>query len=428
MKKRILLAQYGLGHYRDLPDRLREGGCSVNDAATDAGGPGVLHAMPFDLAVLGLRPAVREDCALLERMLGAAPSTPVICLVPHASLEYVLHLFRLGACDVLVGPFQPAFLIDRIRSILAAGGRNLDLSRMRREARRLPGPRVWLEGKSPMYRGIIAQLKDAAIRSPPCTLLTGEPGTGKRVAARLLHCWSPRRPGPWVEWDLATAGPGRKIRSRRFRTIGDAVAAAAGGTLLLTHLECLSSAGQRELRTWLETAATPTAPEPPSPRARTAVVCSSCPDPTARNRGGRPREEWWRQLAAAQIRLPPLRSYTHDFPPLVDHFIGRLSEQLRKPVCGVDSETMGLLISHHWQGNLRELACVIEHGVLMCESEWLTVPDLPPYLIASHPRDRVDDRREAAGTGRRPRRAPPRGPVAPGCSMPEDRGTRPWDP
>jgi DNA-binding NtrC family response regulator len=80
------------------------------------------------------------------------------------------------------------------------------------------------------------------------------------------------------------------------------------------------------------------------------------------------------------IRLPALRERTGDIPPLVEHFLAKFNERLKKKVDGVDPDTMETLVAYPWPGNIRELENVIERAVLFCDAQKLGAGDLPPEI------------------------------------------------
>ena len=80
------------------------------------------------------------------------------------------------------------------------------------------------------------------------------------------------------------------------------------------------------------------------------------------------------------IHLPPLRERREDIPLLVDHFLARFNERLKKQVTGAEPEAIDRLISHQWPGNIRELENVIERTILFCEGPLIRLADLPGEL------------------------------------------------
>jgi len=92
--------------------------------------------------------------------------------------------------------------------------------------------------------------------------------------------------------------------------------------------------------------------------------------------GGNFREDLFYRLNVVPIRLPALRERTGDIPLLVEHFLAKFNERLRKHVVGVEPDAMELLVQYPWPGNIRELENVVERAVLFCDAEKLHPGDL----------------------------------------------------
>ena len=92
------------------------------------------------------------------------------------------------------------------------------------------------------------------------------------------------------------------------------------------------------------------------------------------------RDDLFYRLNVVPIHLPPLRERREDIPLLVDHFITRFNERLKKQVTGAEDEAIACLVSHNWPGNIRELENVIERTILFSEGPLIRMADLPGEL------------------------------------------------
>jgi DNA-binding NtrC family response regulator len=120
--------------------------------------------------------------------------------------------------------------------------------------------------------------------------------------------------------------------------------------------------------------------------------------------GGTFREDLFYRLNVVPIRLPALRERTGDIPPLVEHFLVKFNERLRKKVEGIEPDTMDTLVAYPWPGNIRELENVIERAVLFCDTVKLRASDLPPEIrgipaMANVPLPEADLQAALAGEG-----------------------------
>jgi DNA-binding NtrC family response regulator len=120
--------------------------------------------------------------------------------------------------------------------------------------------------------------------------------------------------------------------------------------------------------------------------------------------GGTFREDLFYRLNVVPIRLPALRERTGDIPLLVEHFLGKFNERLRKKVERAEPEAMEVLVQYPWPGNIRELENVIERAVLFCDTQGLRASDLPPEIrgipaMANVPLPEADLQAALAGEG-----------------------------
>jgi DNA-binding NtrC family response regulator len=94
------------------------------------------------------------------------------------------------------------------------------------------------------------------------------------------------------------------------------------------------------------------------------------------------REDVFYRLNVVPIHLPPLRERASDIPVLVEHFVGKFNERLKKQVSGVDADAMARLTAYPWPGNIRELENVLERTILFAPGPQIHARDLPPELNA----------------------------------------------
>jgi DNA-binding NtrC family response regulator len=92
------------------------------------------------------------------------------------------------------------------------------------------------------------------------------------------------------------------------------------------------------------------------------------------------REDLFFRLRVVEIWLPPLRERTGDIPLLAQNFLREFAAEMAKPVKDFTAETLEALINYSWPGNVRELRTAIEHAVVLCRGDRITVRDLPPSM------------------------------------------------
>jgi DNA-binding NtrC family response regulator/HAMP domain-containing protein len=239
---------------------------------------------------------------------------------------------------------------------------------------------------SPRMEPVLRQLEKAAA-SDATVLLTGETGTGKEVAAHLLHRLGPRVDGPFVSVHCA-AIPETLLESELFghekgaftgadqRRLGR-FEEAHGGTLLLdeiaeipleTQVKLLRVLQERRLRRLGGS-------EEIAVDVRLVTATNQSLDRAVA--GGRFREDLLYRLKVVTIELPPLRERLDEIPQLADRFLAM--RRAADPTCvvrGIEPAALDLLARHSWPGNVRELRNVIERAVVLGDGEWVRREDL----------------------------------------------------
>lgn len=235
--------------------------------------------------------------------------------------------------------------------------------------------------KSPLMKDLSNLIKDVAPVDSPILIL-GETGTGKELLANIFHNESRRSAGPFMAVNCG-ALPDSLLESELFgyekgaftgaskRHIGK-IEHASGGTLFLDEIESMSPAMQVRLLRVLQEKSLQRLGGNSEIHTDFRVIGATNTDPLELLNNGQLRSDLYYRLSVFQIHVPPLRDRVEDIPLLVQHFINKIRKNGRDYVRGVDEQTMQLLISVPWYGNIRELQNVIERAVMLSNSEVIT--------------------------------------------------------
>ncbi|MFA6110765.1 MAG: sigma 54-interacting transcriptional regulator [Candidatus Latescibacterota bacterium] len=259
-------------------------------------------------------------------------------------------------------------------------------------ALRVPGQP--LIGSSPAMDLLLAHLHQVA-GTQLTVLVLGETGTGKGLAARLLHDLSPRRTRTFIHLNCG-ALPEGIIASELFGhekgAFTGAVARklgrfelASGGTLFLDEIGDLPLDSQRVLLQVLESGTLQRLGGQETIRVDVRVVAATNRDLQQAIRQGSFREDLYYRLAAFVLQMPPLRERVEDLPLLVAYFAERFARHLDKPVPTLHPETLARLPRYPWPGNIRELEHLVQRAVLLCVDGVLR-PELLPLGGSQHSR------------------------------------------
>ena len=229
-------------------------------------------------------------------------------------------------------------------------------------------------GRSPAFQYVLNQIRIIA-KTDSVTLIQGETGTGKEVIARAIHNQSSRCQGPLVKLNCA-AIPGPLLESELFGhergAFTGAFAQTKGrfqmadrGTLFLDEIGDLPLELQPKLLRALQEQEFERLGSSQTIRVNVRVVAATNQDLAHLVANKQFRADLYYRLNVIPISLPPLRERVEDIPLLVEHFVQKFSARMGKPIDLIPEEVMGVLKSHDWPGNIRELQNFIERAVVL---------------------------------------------------------------
>lgn len=329
----------------------------------------------FDLIILDNRLGEARGLDWLARQREKGHTPPVVLISAFADLETAIQALQAGAADLLLKPF-------RANQLLNAALRSVEQSRLRAEnsllkrqlRRETAGPKPeLLIGASPAMAEIRAAVARVA-PLPSSVLLTGESGSGKETAARMIHALSDRAEKHFIPIDCA-ALPEDMVDSDFFGHVEGAFPGAKsrreglflqahGGTLFFDEITELPLATQAKLlRVIEERKIRPLGAERALP-VDLRLIFAAAPDLEARVAEGRFRADLYHRIDVLRLRMPPLRDRREDAPELARLFMERLSRRLGAPALPITPEVEAALKAQDWPGNLRELRNLIERALI----------------------------------------------------------------
>jgi two-component system, NtrC family, response regulator HydG len=333
-----------------------------------------------------MMPGVSGD-ALLRAVKAMSPETEVVLMTAHGTVESAVAAMKDGAYDFITKPLKRQAVVKSVRQAIEKASLVAENRALRaRLADLSPGDEGGLLGDAPTFRAVLDALRQAAPTSAT-VLLTGGSGTGKELAARLVHDRSPRAAGPFVPINCA-AIPESILEAELFGYERGAFTGAAarkegrferadGGTLFLDEVGEMSPAVQVKLLRVLQDGLVDRLGGTAPVRVDVRIVAATNKDLQAQVAAGAFREDLYYRLAVFPVRLPPLRERREDVPLLAAAFLRRLAEKNGKRLTGFSPAALAALEASPWPGNVRELQHAIERAVILARDEVVELGDLP---------------------------------------------------
>jgi two-component system response regulator HydG len=247
-------------------------------------------------------------------------------------------------------------------------------------------------GNGPAMLGVISLLRRLAPHART-TLITGETGTGKELAARALHLLGPRSQRRMVTVNCAAVVE-TLVESELFGHTRGAFTGASEhkvglfeaadcGTLFLDEVGELAPGTQSKLLRVLEDGEVQRVGSLESRHVDVRVIAASNRDLHAEVIAGRFRSDLYYRLNVVQVHMPPLRDRLEDIPTLAAAFIGECRQRIGRTIVGLTPAASALLCATTWEGNVRQLRNVIERACILAAGDHVTEADLAGGLNAA---------------------------------------------
>ncbi len=385
-RKQVLIVDDEPNLRKILSAQLSRDGYEVMTAEDGEQGLAMLKDHHIDLVITDLKMPKVDGMTLLRRAIQEDAELPIILITAHGTIDTAVEALKSGAFDFVTKPFDK----DEVRQIVAKALKTRELRGA--DATAAPtgmGVRFGIIGASPGIAELYAILERVA-DTPTTVLITGESGTGKELVARALHEHSSRKDKPFIKVNCA-AIPKELIESELFGYERGAFTGAVsskpgrfelanGGTLFLDEIGEIPIEMQVKLLRALQESEFERVGGIKTIHVDVRLVAATNRDLKKLIASGGFREDLFYRLNVVPIRLPALRERTSDIPLLVEHFLTKFNERLKKKVEGAEPDATETLVAYPWPGNIRELENVIERAVLFCDGPRLRAMDLAPEI------------------------------------------------
>jgi DNA-binding NtrC family response regulator len=347
-----------------------------------------LEIESYDLVITDLKMSSLGGMEVLRRVKESFPETVVIVITGYSTVSSAVEVMKSGAFDYLPKPFTPYELRAVVMQALAERDLRLQNAELAVQNKSRRTVSHQLVGSSTKIQKVV-QMVEKVAPTDSTVLIYGESGTGKELIARAVYANSLRKDRVFFAVDCGTLS-GELLESELFGHVKGAYTGAHqdkagmfkradGGTVFLDEISNISLDVQGKLLRFLEAREF-------IPLGGTVVEKVDIRLIFATNRHLKDlvdsrefREDFYYRIYVYPIFLPPLRERKTDILPISYHFLNQFSRRLGKDITGFDNAAVQRMTLFDWPGNVRQLRNVIERAVILCESDQITLKELPVF-------------------------------------------------
>jgi two-component system, NtrC family, response regulator PilR len=378
-------------------------GTDADTAATFAEAQEALKARPYDLCLTDMRLPDGDGLMVLRHIAEHYGNTPVAVITAYGSTENAVAALKAGAFDYLAKPIK----LEQLRPLVMSA---LKLPRPAQQRRvsigETPTPGVpRLLGESSVMERAREMIGKLA-RSQAPVYLTGESGSGKEVAARLIHAGSARADAPFIAVNCG-AIPENLMESEFFGYKKGAftgadndklgyLQAAQKGTLFLDEVGDLPLAMQVKLLRVIQEKKVRRVGDTQEEPIDVRIISATHRSLSDQVEAGQFRQDLFYRLNVIELKMPSLREIPEDIPLMVKQVVERISKLAGNPPPTIADEAMMALRRYDFPGNVRELENILERALALCSNNTITETDL--YLTQATAKDKVAPLDGALGT------------------------------
>ncbi|MGB7261464.1 MAG: sigma-54 dependent transcriptional regulator [Albidovulum sp.] len=313
-----------------------------------------------------LKDSRMDGIDILKSVKRDNPDVPIIIISGHGNIEIAVAAIKQGAYDFIEKPFN----IDQLTVVIS---RAMETARLRQEnasLRRRDVSSSDMIGSSTAFKGMKSQLEKVT-KSNGRVMLTGQPGSGKEVAARFIHINSNRANGPFVTVSSASIEPermedvlfGRETPERGIEK--GLLEQAHGGVVYFDEVADMPLGTQSKILRVLTEQQFTRVGGADKVRVDLRVISSTARDLSAEIASGRFRQELFDRLNVVPIPVPTLEDRREDIPELSRYFIEAFNKSQGLPLRELADDAEALMQTMSWPGNIRQLRNVIERVLIL---------------------------------------------------------------
>lgn len=387
--KTVLLIDDDKSFRRVIEYQLVEEGYEVITADNGSIGLNIISNKKIDLVITDIRMPEINGLELLKTLKEISYDATVIVVTAYGSIESAVEAMQLGANDYITKPADKNELLLKVEKALKFKDLLIENKNLREF---LSGSFNFdnMIGKSSALKEVYEIVSQVA-KTDSSILIQGESGTGKEVMAKAIHFNSLRNSKPFVVVNCG-AIPENLLESELFGykrgSFTDAIKdktgkfeAAEGGTIFLDEISELPLKLQVKILRTLQDKEIDKIGELNPRKVDVRIIAATNQDLKELVDEKQFRDDLYYRLSVIPISLPPLRERQGDIPLLAVNFLDKFAKLFGKSDIKYDDEVIKVFCKYHWPGNIRELENLIHRLVILCQSEVISVDDLPKELL-----------------------------------------------
>jgi two-component system, NtrC family, response regulator PilR len=359
-------------------------GLAVECAGSVTTAKSLLQSKRYDLCLTDMRLPDGDGLELVRFIGVQCADLPVAVITAFGSTENAVAALKAGAFDYLTKPLS----LDQLRALVKSA-----LSLPQKPTAAKSGEPQML-GASPGIEQVRTVIEKLA-RSQAPVYITGESGSGKELAARLIHSKGSRREKAFVPVNCG-AIPENLMESEFFGYKKGAFTGAEGdrdgffqaanaGTLFLDEVADLPLAMQVKLLRAIQEKQVRKVGATSEDAVDVRIICATHQDLAACVEAGKFRQDLYYRLAVIELKMPPLRECREDIPLLSEAILRRLIGSDGKRIMRLSEGAKSALAEYDFPGNTRELENILERAVALAGGDEIGPEDLqlaPPTGLA----------------------------------------------
>ncbi len=367
--------------------------CAAGYAASTATGVaeaiGILEFHPVDLVITDMKMPRLGGLDLVRYIRENAQDTEIMIMTAYPCIDTAIQSVKDGAEDYLTKPFTEDELFAAIERI-----QEKILLRRSVQADIVPSESYGIIGESAPMKTVYGLIGKAA-STLVNVLISGESGTGKELVARAIHYGSDRASAPFVSVNC-TAIPDTLLESELFGHVKGAFTGAKenrtgffqiadGGTIFLDEIGDASPNLQGKLLRVIQNKEIHLVGSSHIRKVDTRIIAATHKNLQALVKKNLFREDLFYRLNVIDITVPPLREREGDVMTLMNHFLGKFSKEMNRPVPRFTDSALQAILNYTWPGNVRELENLVQRLVVVVDADQIDVSEFPRAMRGNIP-------------------------------------------